>query len=88
VFNIKIDFEDFNELRGDKDVLEATSIGLVVMHEIEHNLHGHITDSKPVPGEVERRYINPIRRELELPERQFYSPNHFVISGKTLSRAR
>jgi RHS repeat-associated protein len=78
VFDVEIDFGDFSELRGYKDAVEANSIGLAVLHEIEHNLHGITTDyARPGPGDVEQRYINPIRKELGLPERQFYAPNHF-----------
>jgi hypothetical protein len=65
-------------MHGDTDVLEANSIGLVVLHEIEHNLHGPKSDyNGPDPGEVERDYINPIRAELGLPQRQIYSPRTF-----------
>jgi RHS repeat-associated protein len=82
VMTVKIDFGDFDELRGDEDALEANSVGFVVMHEIEHNLHGQTRDGKPDPGDVERLYLNPMRRELGLPERQFYAPNHFSNQGE------
>jgi hypothetical protein len=81
VFTIGIDFDDFKELRGDKKVLEANSVGLIALHEIEHGLHGHTRDIGPEPGDVERKYINPIRRELRLPERQFYVPREYISGG-------
>ncbi|MEP7340361.1 MAG: hypothetical protein ABI977_21695 [Acidobacteriota bacterium] len=73
VYPIEIDFSDFAHLRGDKAVLVAFDIGFVVLHEFAHAALG-LRDSPGEtgdPGECEE-YINRIRRELDLPERQNY----------------
>jgi len=77
VFEVDIDFKDFSQFRAsDKDAIEAFSIGLVVFHEIAHKLYKETPDtpnSDTDPGPVERTYINPIRHELGLAERVYYS---------------
>jgi hypothetical protein len=73
VYPIQIDFSDFSKLRGDKKVLEAFDVGFVIMHELGHAVLGlrDAQDEAEGPGECEE-YINRIRRELNLPERQTY----------------
>jgi len=66
-YRVRIDFSDFNHLTGDREAIEAFSIGLVVTHEIDHNLYGRLTDTPNGPnnpGPVETNYINPIREQL------------------------
>ncbi|HLA12652.1 MAG TPA: RHS repeat-associated core domain-containing protein, partial [Pyrinomonadaceae bacterium] len=76
VYDTRIDFGDFRQLKGEK---KAFSLGINLIHEFEHGLHdGQPTGSDrpngPTdPGPLERTYINPIRRELGLPERVRYS---------------
>lgn len=73
VYPIQIDFSDFKYLRGDKAALEAFDIGFVFLHELAHAALG-LTDALvngQQPGECEE-YINSIRRELGIPERQTY----------------
>jgi hypothetical protein len=74
---LEIDFTDFVYLRGDSEVLSAFDLGLVVLHELAHGvlllpdrLAGAEGAADPGPCE---EYINRIRRELNLPERQTYS---------------
>ncbi len=77
---IQIDFSDFSKLRGDKKVLAAFDVGFVILHELGHAVLG-LRDSpedSEGPGECED-YINRIRRELNLPERQ----NYFARTHKT-----
>ncbi len=72
-YPLQIDFADFQQLRGDGLALKAFDIGLVVLHELGHAVW-HLRDAayaEDEPGECET-YINLIRRELQLPERQNY----------------
>lgn len=72
-YPLQIDFADFQSLRGDGPALKAFDIGLVVLHELGHAVW-HLRDAlhaEDEPGECET-YINLIRRELQLPERQNY----------------
>lgn len=72
-YPLQIDFADFQQLRGDGQALKAFDIGLVVLHELGHAVW-HLRDAvyaEDEPGECES-YINLIRRELQLPERQNY----------------
>ncbi len=74
VFPVQLDFADFVALRGDGEVLAAFDIGLVFMHELAHGVWS-LRDAHSATdalGDCER-YINQIRRELGLPERQHYA---------------
>jgi len=74
-YEVKIDFDDFKHVSGDKSAIESYSIGIAALHEFDHNLYGPVSDkpnSLTDPGPVENRFINPIRRELGLPERENY----------------
>jgi len=92
VYPIQIDFSDFAHLRGDKAVLAAFDVGFVVLHELGHAALGlHDSQGEPDgPGECEE-YVNRIRRELGLPERQNYMaytlPGRSLSTGKMLTQA-
>jgi hypothetical protein len=92
VYPIEIDFSDFSKLRGDKKVLAAFDVGFVILHELGHAVLGlrDAQDESQGPGECEE-YINRIRRELNLPERQNYvARTHLAIlstSLKSIERA-
>jgi hypothetical protein len=89
VYPIEIDFSDFAHLRGDKVVLAAFDIGFVVLHELAHavlDLHDSL-DGTGGPGECED-YINRIRRELSLPERQNYIARTFRFASVALGKAQ
>ena len=80
VFPLVIDFTDFPKLRGDKKVLAAFDIGFVILHELGHavlSLRDNIDDSEG-PGECEE-FVNSIRRELNLPERQNYIARAYKV---------
>ncbi len=78
VYPIEIDFGDFAHLRGAREVIEAFDIGFVVMHELAHaalGLHDALINGQG-PGECEE-FINLIRRDLGIPERQNYAAKTF-----------
>jgi hypothetical protein len=87
-FPIEIDFSDFNHLRGDKAVLAAFDLGFVVLHELAHAALGlHDSSSETAgPGECEE-YINRIRGELGLPERQNYVARTFINKAFPVGRS-
>jgi hypothetical protein len=72
-YPVQIDFADFNRLSGDREALRAFDVGLVILHELAHGVWA-LRDAQASAeelGECET-YINSIRRELALPERQTY----------------
>lgn len=78
VYPIEIDFSDFWHLRGDRQAIEAFDIGFVVMHELAHaalGLRDALVNGQE-PGECEE-FINLIRRDLGVPERQSYAAKTF-----------
>lgn len=81
-YPIEIDFSDFAHLRGDKAVLAAFDLGFVLLHELAHaalDLRDSLGETAG-PGECEE-YINRIRGELGLPERQNYIARTFANRG-------
>jgi len=89
---LEIDFFDFAQLRGCKEVLAAFDLGFAVLHELGHGAL-HLHDAQGLSdglGECES-YINRIRRELGLPERQQYiaqiHQSTSSPSGATIRRA-
>lgn len=71
---VQIDFDDFHQLRGDEPARKAFDLGLVILHELAHGVWQlrDAASGDEEPGECET-FINQIRRELHLPERQHYS---------------
>jgi hypothetical protein len=69
---ILIDFADFSQLCGEREVLAAFDLGFAVLHELGHGAL-QLRDSTDLTrlGECEE-YINRIRRDLGLPERLRY----------------
>jgi hypothetical protein len=73
VYPVQLDFADFSRLRGDGLARQAFDPGIAVLHELAHGVW-QLLDAEQAgvePGECEA-YINQIRRELRLPERQTY----------------
>jgi hypothetical protein len=71
--SIRIDFSDFGKLIGAKEVLASFDLGMTILHELVHGvrkLHDSVNEWEDV-GDCER-YVNTIRKELGLPERQQY----------------
>jgi hypothetical protein len=72
VRQLRLDFADYAELRGRKEVKAAFDIGINVLHELGHGvLNLRDTTESAELGACEE-YINRIRRELGLLERQHY----------------
>lgn len=71
---VEIDFDDFAHLRGHREAMEAFDPGFVILHELCHAALGLRDPSADVyaTGDCES-YVNRIRRELGLPERQQYA---------------
>jgi RHS repeat-associated protein len=83
-YQVRIDFKDFGNASGDREAREANSVGIVALHEFDHNLYERITDfpnGLNNPGPVEANYINPIREQLGLAQRNTY---HAVPVGGAL----
>ena len=82
---LEIDFTDFQQLRGEGVVLKAFNVGLIILHELAHGVW-QLRDAaygEEEPGECET-YINQIRHELQLPERQNYNARaHFCMTHRT-----
>jgi hypothetical protein len=84
-----LDFSDFTNLRGERDVLAAFDVGFVVLHELAHGALGLSDAASPEdePGDCET-YINRVRRDLGLPERLRYAARHNVVSAGAELRDR
>jgi hypothetical protein len=70
---LRIDFTDFGKLMGAKEVLASFDLGMTLLHELVHGvlkLHDSVNEWEEV-GDCER-YVNTMRKELGLPERQQY----------------
>ncbi|MBS1808713.1 MAG: hypothetical protein JST84_11020 [Acidobacteria bacterium] len=78
--SVHIDFTDFGKLIGSKEVRASFDLGIVLLHEFVHgamNLLDRVDEWEEI-GECER-FVNTIRKELELPERQ-----HYVARSQTV----
>ncbi|MCI0563542.1 MAG: RHS repeat-associated core domain-containing protein [Nitrososphaera sp.] len=74
-YTVSLDFGDFNRASGDNEAKAAFSIGLVALHEFAHKIYSisDFPNSDTNPGPLENTYLNPIRRELGLAERVYYT---------------
>jgi hypothetical protein len=81
---IQLDFSDFAQLRGEREVLVAFDIGFAILHELAHGaLRLKDSVARNRLGDCDE-HINLIRRELGLPERLNYSP---IIHPKPMALA-
>ncbi|MBL8186846.1 MAG: hypothetical protein JNK38_02495 [Acidobacteria bacterium] len=73
---IEIDFDDFKHLHGHSEAIAAFDLGFVILHELCHAVLGLSDYSAKLnsAGNCEN-YVNGIRRELGVPERQQYAAN-------------
>ena len=87
VYPLEVDFSDLVQLRGDKEALAAFDLGFVILHELGHAALGLRDASGDAAGLGEcEEFINRIRRELGLPERQTYVAQVNTISASTPSQ--
>lgn len=79
---IRIDFSDFGKLMGPKEVRDSFDLGMTILHELVHGvrkLHDSVNEWEEV-GDCER-YVNTIRKELSLPERQQYVARGYTVTS-------
>ena len=80
---IQLDFSDFAQLRGEREVLAAFDIGFAILHELAHGaLRLKDSVARRRLGDCDE-HINLIRRELGLPERLHFFPS--IHSTRTTS---
>jgi len=94
VFSLRVDFEDFQYVRGDPEALRAFDLGLVLLHEL---VHAALDRRDPIglrgalePGDCEA-FVNAVRAELDLPLRAHYHAEHVLpslLSGLSFGRLR
>src|SRR5688572_25587252 len=82
---IRLDFNDFTKLRGDKQALAAFDPGFILIHELGHAVLDLQDATGESPGECEAM-VNRIRRELRLPERQAYVAQVYTVSSNASHR--
>jgi hypothetical protein len=75
---IQLDFQDFDELRGEQRLKDAFDPGFVFLHEVAHGVWELPDEGRGGLGECEA-FINQIRRELGLPERVRY---HYQVRSQ------
>ncbi len=68
-----IDFFDYDHLMGDRDVRHSFDQGMNVLHELVHGVY-NLRDAVEDPNELGEceNFVNTIRHDLGLPERQYY----------------
>lgn len=71
VYIVQIDFDDFQQVTGDKQARAAFDVGWAVLHEVDHVVQGSEDPEDDIPGDCEA-HINRMRRELGLPVRNSY----------------
>jgi hypothetical protein len=72
-YSLELDFADFARLQGEREVIAAFDPGLVMLHELGHAVLALQDDKANARGLGDcEEYVNQIRRELGLPERQHY----------------
>ncbi|MEK7831510.1 MAG: hypothetical protein AAB401_10525 [Acidobacteriota bacterium] len=91
IFQVQIDFADFNQLGGDREAKASFDIGIALLHEL---VHGVLKLQDPQDanqiGDCDA-HINQMRRELQLPERLYYHPGITVAQigdGRRIVSAR
>jgi hypothetical protein len=81
---VQLDFSDFAELRGEREVIAAFDPGFAILHELVHGVYG-LRDGvgeAPKLGECDE-LVNRMRRELNLPERQGYTASAQAVLSVT-----
>lgn len=71
VYVVLIDFDDFQQVSGDKQARAAFDAGWAVLHEVDHVVQDSEDPKDDIPGDCEG-HINRMRREMGLPVRNSY----------------
>ena len=87
VWELRIDFSDFQELSGNNDALSSFDAAAGFIHELTHAVKGYSDSVSRYDqlGECEV-YVNVMRAELGLPRRVFYYPRQqraMNVDGQT-----
>ena len=85
IFQVQLDFADFDRLGGPHEAKASFEIGIALLHEL---VHGVLKLPDPQGGRLDEigecdAHVNQMRRQLHLPERLFYHPNINVAQIKT-----
>jgi hypothetical protein len=87
--SLRIDFADFARLLGSREALAAFDPGFALLHELTHGvwqLRDELVDKRGLGACDES--VNRMRRELGLPERQYYLARVPEILGSPRMSAR
>ena len=85
---VQIDFDDFEQVVGDEQALEAFNVGWGVLHEFDHIVNDSPdATSLGETGECEA-HINQMRRECNLPQRAGYFYTLWPLSTDTAFMTR
>lgn len=92
VYQVQLDFADFDWLSGPREAKESYDIALNVLHELTHGVL-QLQDPKGAMDQIGAcdAHVNQMRRELRLPERLYYHPDIRVVplaNGATVVQAK
>ncbi len=75
IYQVQIDFADFDRLQGAREAKAALDLGLALLHELVHGVL-KLQDPQGEPDQIGEcdAHVNQMRRELQLPERLYYHP--------------
>lgn len=81
IFQVQLDFADFDRLGGPREAKASFDIGLALLHELVHGVLRLQDPQGGTMGEIGEcdAHVNQMRRELCLPERLYYHPNINVV---------
>jgi hypothetical protein len=81
-WQVRIDFSDFDQLKGNAEARRAFDPAISLLHELTHGVLDCLdpTDPGDELGAAER-YINRIRADLGLPQRRHYYPRTRIVDG-------
>ncbi len=80
IFQVQIDFADFDRLQGAREAKAALDLGLSLLHELVHGVL-KLQDPQGEPDQIGEcdAQVNQMRRELQFPERLYYHP-HITVA--------
>jgi len=86
IYQVQIDFADFDCLQGARQAKAALDLGLSLLHELVHGVL-KLQDPQGEPDQIGEcdAHVNQMRRELQLPERLYYHP-HITVARTSEGR--